>query len=65
MVAELSTHRLIEEKHNVILLGPPGVGKTHGVPKAEGADGHNGEQNAHNQESGAEEERSAPANRCL
>jgi len=28
-VAELSTLRFVEEKSNVILLGPPGVGKTH------------------------------------
>jgi DNA replication protein DnaC len=29
LVAELSTLRFVEEKNNVILLGPPGVGKTH------------------------------------
>jgi DNA replication protein DnaC len=29
VVAELSTLRFVEEKSNVILLGPPGVGKTH------------------------------------
>ena len=28
-VAELSTLRFVEEKRNVILLGPPGVGKSH------------------------------------
>jgi len=27
MVAELSTHRFVAEKHNVILLGPPGGGQ--------------------------------------
>src|SRR5207237_10323866 len=29
LVAELSTLRFVEEKRNVILLGPPGVGKSH------------------------------------
>ena len=29
VVAELSTLRFVEEKRNVILLGPPGVGKPH------------------------------------
>jgi DNA replication protein DnaC len=29
LIAELSTLRFVEEKRNVILLGPPGVGKSH------------------------------------
>ena len=29
VIAELSTLRFVEEKRNVILLGPPGVGKSH------------------------------------
>lgn len=29
VVAELSTLRFVEEKRNAILLGPPGVGKSH------------------------------------
>jgi DNA replication protein DnaC len=29
LIAELSTLRFVEEKRNLILLGPPGVGKSH------------------------------------
>ena len=29
MIDELATLRFIEEKANVLLIGPPGVGKTH------------------------------------
>jgi DNA replication protein DnaC len=29
LVAELSTLRFVEERRNVLLLGPPGVGKAH------------------------------------
>jgi DNA replication protein DnaC len=29
LVAELATLRFVEEKANVLLIGPPGVGKTH------------------------------------